>query len=55
MYVLYAAWVWRSEEVYVGPIFVGPRDQAQVDRLGSKSPSFLSHFADLAIFIIQAV
>lgn len=29
------------------PLLQGPKDQAQVDRLGSRSPSLLSHLTEL--------
>jgi hypothetical protein len=52
---VFAAWVRGQlcEVCSLSHLFVSPRDQAHVDRLGSKSPSLLSHFADLAIFITQ--
>lgn len=47
-----AVWVWRSEDNVFGvgsllPLLQGPKDQAQVDRLGSRSPSLLSHLTEL--------
>lgn len=47
-----AAWVWRSEDNFLVLVlsfhfYMGPKDQAQVNGLGSRSPSLLSHLTEL--------